>query len=878
MLLMISTCVQVHAQVRIAGRITDRVMEDPITGVQVQVWNCTDQRVETVVYSTREGRYSVLIPDTGCVELRFSIIGYKRLVVRFEPDQMPSELWDVSLVTETYQIEEIVLDVRPKVVQRGDTIRFFAESYTRGDEQVLQDLLSRLPGFQVLADGTVKVGQQEVDRILIEGDDLFDKKYRLLSNNMPAYPIDQVEVLKHYSPNKLLQGVEHSDKIALNLTLKNDYKSIWFGNLHVGGGGADRMVYELRPHIMNFGKSRNFYLMADLNSTGRWDVYSGKDAKEPQGEVMAMPSSSLHEFYTMDYSDLEDELSKSRGRWGQNLSGAWNAVINPTPSWKIKARTLFYRHVIDRRWNMEELVDLPGQHFSREESYSQRERPMNGSLEWDVSYDISPSQTLQWIASFQVAQKKFNQSYEDEIIAGKEAKSGDFRNSHQRFQYANKLSHRSVLLVDVQATHGRGPQQLRYTKDTIHVQQAAEHHLAGYQVGVHYVFRMAEGHLLEWKSRFVDHDEDFFVPRLEYGEEGVPVMSSAVVSKHLFGSKGWFNRAEYHGRGDRFTWNGAVTLRQLRRMDRIQKASIGGVEEGWQVNPELRGTWRFNPNHRIAVGYTFSSGSRQVVDMIPGYVQVGFRSASRGLRSPGLTKTSTWTMSHYLGNWLEGAFVHTMAYLMHFHQIGQSSVVLHPDFTWLESVWVRDPYLFSIQSTGDYFIERISSNLQIELSHGRSLRKGRYNSPQLHNYYSTTHGAAMRLRTGWTGLVNLHFGWKYRSSQLLTHSDANRTHAEHHIFSDLYITNPPKSWQVGLKWEWYYLEQSGFRSKSMGFLDLETRWELFSNSCYIYLVGENLLGRRTYSQFRMSESGYVSQMRRLVPRSVVLRLEYRFGA
>ena len=41
---------------------------------------------------------------------------------------------------------------------------------------------------------------------------------------MPVNPIDKVELIQKYSNNKHLKGIENSEKVALNLTLKDDYK------------------------------------------------------------------------------------------------------------------------------------------------------------------------------------------------------------------------------------------------------------------------------------------------------------------------------------------------------------------------------------------------------------------------------------------------------------------------------------------------------------------------------------------------------------------------------------------------------------------------------------------------------------------------------
>lgn len=66
---------------------------------------------------------------------------------------------------------------------------------------MVEDLLKRIPGLTVESDGTIKVGNQEVEKIMIEGDDFFERGYKLLTKNMPAKPIYKIELLLQKKSN-----------------------------------------------------------------------------------------------------------------------------------------------------------------------------------------------------------------------------------------------------------------------------------------------------------------------------------------------------------------------------------------------------------------------------------------------------------------------------------------------------------------------------------------------------------------------------------------------------------------------------------------------------------------------------------------------------
>src|SRR5690606_5979425 len=103
----------------------------------------------------------------------------------------------------------------PPISIKKDTIIFKASAFTDGTEQTVEDLLKKIPGVYIDSDGTIKVGNQEIEKLMVDGDDLFEKGYRVLSKNMPAYPIERVELFQNYSNNPLLKNIEDSNNVAL---------------------------------------------------------------------------------------------------------------------------------------------------------------------------------------------------------------------------------------------------------------------------------------------------------------------------------------------------------------------------------------------------------------------------------------------------------------------------------------------------------------------------------------------------------------------------------------------------------------------------------------------------------------------------------------
>lgn len=142
-------------------------------------------------------------------------------------------------------------------------------------------MLKKLPGLSINDDGTIFYGNQSIEKVMVDGDDMFDKGYKILTKNMPVNPIDKIQLLQNYSNNKHLKGIENSEKVALNLTLKEDYKRIWFGDIGLGYGLASENRYEVRNNLMNFGKKNKYYFLTNLNNIGEDAVGDLNDLIRP---------------------------------------------------------------------------------------------------------------------------------------------------------------------------------------------------------------------------------------------------------------------------------------------------------------------------------------------------------------------------------------------------------------------------------------------------------------------------------------------------------------------------------------------------------------------------------------------------------------------
>lgn len=196
-------------------------------------------------------------------KLVVSSLGFQKGTVFLDTTKNNIEL-SISLVDKVENLNEVIL----AVVKTSDTTKIKAQEYINDTEQTVEDLLKKLPGIEVQDDGTIKAYGKTIDKLLIEGDDVLNKNYKLLSKNLDAKVVDEVQILTNFEDNPVLKRLFESEKVALNLKLKKDKHNIWFGNINLGAGFFSENRWKEGLNIGLLRKKIKLFYFADYNNLG----------------------------------------------------------------------------------------------------------------------------------------------------------------------------------------------------------------------------------------------------------------------------------------------------------------------------------------------------------------------------------------------------------------------------------------------------------------------------------------------------------------------------------------------------------------------------------------------------------------------------------
>ncbi len=183
----------------------------------------------------------------------------------------------ITLKPITKELMEVVIKTaRAPLSIKGDTIEYNASSFKVPPGSTVEDLLRRLPGIDVDADGNIKAQGKNIKRLYVDGKTFFGDDPKAATKNLDAEMISKVQVFNEKSDQAKLTGVDDGKKEkAMNLELKDQFKKGAFGKVNVGVGTEDR--WATRGNYNRFNKTAQFSVLGygnNVNQTGvNWEDY-----------------------------------------------------------------------------------------------------------------------------------------------------------------------------------------------------------------------------------------------------------------------------------------------------------------------------------------------------------------------------------------------------------------------------------------------------------------------------------------------------------------------------------------------------------------------------------------------------------------------------
>lgn len=170
--------------------------------------------------------------------LKAEYMGYKVLEHTFEIKDKDVDLGILKMEPSAEVLGAAKVSAVGNPIQmKQDTISFTASSVKTTENDMLEDLLKKIPGMEVSEDGSITHNGRTIDKITIDGKTFFLDDPQLASKNLPAKIIDKVKVIEKKSDQAQFTGIDDGEEeTVIDLSVKPGMMKGMFGNATLGGG------------------------------------------------------------------------------------------------------------------------------------------------------------------------------------------------------------------------------------------------------------------------------------------------------------------------------------------------------------------------------------------------------------------------------------------------------------------------------------------------------------------------------------------------------------------------------------------------------------------------------------------------------------------
>lgn len=268
----------VHAQYSIGGTIKDQQAGTPLSGASIRLKSVRDSSVTQSSLSDSLGRFLFqnLAPDS--FSLSISFVGYKHITRGIRVDSTNIKLdstgigavdVNIAMVPNSSQdLATVVITARvPLARQKEDTLEFNASQIKVNPDATAEDLARKVPGITI-QNGQVQANGETVQKVTIDGRELFGDDATAALRNLPAEIIDKIQVFDRLSDQAQFTGFDDGNTTkGINIVTKANMRNGQFGRVYAAYGTDQRYLAGGNATILH--DNRRISIVGNFNNVNQ---------------------------------------------------------------------------------------------------------------------------------------------------------------------------------------------------------------------------------------------------------------------------------------------------------------------------------------------------------------------------------------------------------------------------------------------------------------------------------------------------------------------------------------------------------------------------------------------------------------------------------
>ena len=222
---------------KVSLKLVDANTNEPVSFATTSLTLAGADEAAKYALTDTEGKSDFTKVKKGTYTLKAEIMGYKAHVQEITVDKNI----DLGVIKMAEDVEALdaasVTAVGNPIIVKKDTVEYTASSFKTSDNDMLEDLLKKLPGIEVSSDGSITANGETITKITIDGKTFFLDDPQLASKNLPAKMIEKVKVVERKSDQAQFTGIDDGqEEFIIDLSIYKGMMDGWFGNVTAGAG------------------------------------------------------------------------------------------------------------------------------------------------------------------------------------------------------------------------------------------------------------------------------------------------------------------------------------------------------------------------------------------------------------------------------------------------------------------------------------------------------------------------------------------------------------------------------------------------------------------------------------------------------------------
>lgn len=365
------TTISFAQTVRFDGIIQDE-QKNPLEMANIMAVNNGTKAMDSYGITNDKGKFQLTLKPNTSYTVKVSYLGMKSKEIAISTSAQ-NIVQNIVMDGSGIELEGVEIVREMPVSIKGDTIVYNADSFKSGTEKKLEDVLKKLPGVEVNADGEIEVEGKKVSKLMVEGKDFFDGDTKLGVKNIPADAIDKIQVLRNYNEVGALKGLENDqDNVAMNIKLKEGKKNFWFGDATAGIGVAELdSRYIINPKLFYYSPKYSINLITNFNNIGELPLTAQDYFKFTGGFKNMMKKGGSN--FNVSSNDLGISiLRNNRAKEIETQFCATNFAYSVTKAWNISGFGILSSSKTDLETKSQTTILDSGDQQKRDESTHQK--------------------------------------------------------------------------------------------------------------------------------------------------------------------------------------------------------------------------------------------------------------------------------------------------------------------------------------------------------------------------------------------------------------------------------------------------------------------------------------------------------------------------